>query len=243
MDKVCLIRQPAGLGDIFFLQKAISEIYNSGFEKIIWPLKDNFLYLTQYIRTPYIDFFSEEEDFPYKDVYLNEYNIINQNHFLYIPFQYADRYIGGSVMEAKYKFINSDFNEWVNHFTFKRDIARENILYYNILKLNDDEEYVLVNKNFGSPPDFLTIKNMQLPTDCKLVEMDFYGLDNIFDWCKVIENARNIHTVETSICYFIEKLDCKATEIHLYSRNREADFNYIKNIFTKNYKYYEGRCI
>jgi hypothetical protein len=243
MDKICLIRQPAGLGDIFFLQKAAAEIYNNGYSKIYWPLKDNFLYLTQYIRTPYIHFFSEAEEFPYKDVYLTEFSILNTNNFLYIPFQYADRYIAGSVMEAKYKFINSSFDDWLNYFAFKRDTSRENILYHNILELADDEDYVLVNKNFGSPPDFLTITNMQLPKNCKIVEMDFYGLDNIFDWCKVIENAKEIYTVETSICYFIEKLNCRAQEIHLYSRNREADFNYIKNIFNKNYKYYEGRCI
>lgn len=242
MGKICIIKQPAGLGDIFFLQKLVCEIANEGY-KIIWPVKNNFLFLTQYIRHPYLTFYAEDEMFPYKDVYETQTSVVATSEYLFLPLQYADRYIAGSMMEAKYVWLNKSFENWVDYFSFKRNEEREDVIFSNILGLQEQDDYILINKHFASLPEYQTITNIKHPTDRKVVEMDFYGLDNLFDWCKVIENASEIYTVETSICYLIEKLNCKASTIHLYSRNREPNFDYIKNIFNKSYKYYEGRSV
>ena len=238
MDKICLIRQPAGLGDIFYLQKIAHEILTHGY-KIVWPVQDNFLYITQYIRTPYINFYSEVEDFPFKNIYLsNPMEIIKTDNFRYIPFQHADRMTDTSnsmLLDIKYKLVNSDFNGWADYFNFKRNFGREDMLFYHILGLADSEDYILVNKNFGSPPNTKQITNINISSELKIVNMDFYGLDVIFDWCKVIENAKEIHTVDTSICYIMEKLNLKTPSVNLYCRFNKNDknYNYLNNVVSK----------
>ena len=56
---------------------------------------------------------------------------------------------------------------------------------------------------------------------------------SLFDWCKVFENATEIHTVDTSLSYIFEKLNLKAKRKCLYSRNNPKDsFSRMKKIFT-----------
>ena len=40
-NKVCLIRQPSGLGDIFFSQK-IAQMWIDGGYKVVWPVEDHY---------------------------------------------------------------------------------------------------------------------------------------------------------------------------------------------------------
>jgi hypothetical protein len=239
-----IIRQPAGLGDIFFTQKIahiLHQYYNCN---IVWPVIKEFIWIKDYLKIPFIEFINEEYDFVDKDALKNDVSYIFEwGNSMVIPLQRADLVFTGSVMHAKYKLVDLDFYDWVDYFLFSRNIERENYLYYDVLGLKDGEEYIFVNKNFASPPNNLSIKNIEYSKNIKTIEMDFLGFDNLFDWCKVIENAKEIYTVETSICYILEKLICKSEKIFLYSRNRKADFSYMDGILKKNYLYYEGRCI
>jgi hypothetical protein len=242
--KQIIIRQPAGLGDIFFTQKIAYFLHNHYNCNITWPVIKEFIWIKDYIKLPYINFVNENDDFQDKDALNNDVAYVFEwNDSIVVPLQRADWIFGGSVMHAKYKLVDLYFHDWRDYFSFIRNTERENYLFYEVLGLKDGEDYIFVNKNFGSPPNSVSIKNMKYPSDIKIVEMDFLGFDNLFDWCKVIENAKEIYTVETSICYIIEKLNCKSEKISLYSRNRDADFSYMDGILTKNYLYYEGRCI
>ena len=49
MSKICLINQPAGLGDIFFLQKFVDLKIQEGF-KVIFPVVDNLISASRYFR-------------------------------------------------------------------------------------------------------------------------------------------------------------------------------------------------
>ena len=46
--KPCIIKQPAGVGDVFFLQK-IAHMYRHSGHEIIWPLRDNIFWISEYI--------------------------------------------------------------------------------------------------------------------------------------------------------------------------------------------------
>ena len=45
MKKVCLINQPAGIGDVFFTQKIVDKFLNEGFN-VIYPLEPQLCLLT-----------------------------------------------------------------------------------------------------------------------------------------------------------------------------------------------------
>ena len=69
MSKICLIRQPAGIGDIFFLQKIAKHYISEGYE-ILWPVISEFNYIKDYIKVNGITFVNEQDSFPYKNVYM-----------------------------------------------------------------------------------------------------------------------------------------------------------------------------
>jgi hypothetical protein len=239
-----IIRQPAGLGDIFFTQKIAYFLHEYYKCDIVWPIIKEFSWIKDYLKVPFINFVNEQDNFQDKEALKNDVSYIFEwGNSIIIPLQIADWAFSGSIMHAKYKLVDLDFNDWVDYFYFTRNTKREDYLFYDVLILSDNEDYIFVNNNFGSPPNSISIKNIEYPKNIRCIEMDFLGFDNLFDWCKVIENAKEIYTVETSICYLIEKLICKTEFVNLYSRNRAPNFDYIKNIFNKKYKYYEGRCV
>jgi len=234
MSKICLINQPAGLGDIFFLQKFVDKKILEGFE-VVYPTLPSLIYVRDYIKKSNLNFFSTDEDFPYKGMF-NHNVIIKNENFEYYPFNIADRYLDGSCMEAKYSFVGEEFSNWQEHFTWNRNPEKENNLFYDVLGLNDGEEYSLVSNVWGTPP---TNNYRDVPTSgkYKIVQVQMLDGFNPFDWAKVIENAKEISIVDTSFNYLIEKLETKAENLYLTSRFTPPNFTHIINLFKKNWIY------
>jgi len=237
---ICLVFQPLGIGDVFFCQSIGHYFANKGY-RVIWPLAPQVMYLKDYIISPGIEFVNKEENFPRKDFYIEQNPLILEDDFIFLPLANAShRITNSSLMYAKYELVGLDFELWREGFNFKRNIERENNLYYNILGLKDNESYVFLNKKFGTPP-YYNEAPFNIDTEDKIVEMQFIPNDNLFDWLKVIENASMIVTVDTSYQYLMEKMDnLKATDFYCYPRNNKMDWVPIINkIFTRiNWKYF-----
>lgn len=212
--KKCLFSQPAGAGDIFLLIKAAQHYTDLGYQ-VIWPLLPQLMYIKDYVITP-AEFIDISGSIPEPD--------------LYIDFQNADRIFSGSVMEAKYKLIDLDYSDWVNYFHFNRNIEKENALF-NHLNL-EGKKYTLVSKKYGTPPNFVS-KEVYLEGDNEVIEVDFISDYNIFDWCKVIEEANQISMVETGFNFIIEKLNLKAEKMFMISKHTPPNFIHITNLFQK----------
>ena len=154
-----------------------------------------------------------------------------------MPLAPADRYFSGSVMLAKYKLIQTDWQDWADYFNFKRDKDKEDYIYYDYCKLKDNEKYIFVNKNYGTQPTSLICKYIHSSKfNEKVVNMEFLDNYTLFDWCKVIENACEIHTVETSLNYIIEKLQT-TDKLYMYSKWSPPNFEHIKMLFKKPWNY------
>lgn len=236
MDRVCIIRQPAGLGDIIFTQKIAQTIIEKNIASyIIWPIIKEYTYITSYMVDKKITYINENEPFPFKDFYLsNPKQIIDNKDFLYLPLQAADSIIRDCpIMQAKYKLCNMDYHNWKDYFQFKRNKERESFLE-NYLYIK--EPFTLVNNNFGSK-DYAYLKNnrgISIKGNC--VYMEYLEFDNIFDWIGVLERAEKIHTVDTVWCYFMEKLGLK--NVTIYSRNCNPKFfRYVEGIFNPDWTY------
>ena len=241
--KNCLIRQPAGWGDIIFCQKIAAKLIEQGYH-VHWPVVD-FYYDTvnKYMKKDGITFCRETDEFPFKDAYNAGIMPPSRDHEenLYIPLQYADKLMKSEipfdVLSIKYKIINLDYFDWTDYVAFDRDLERENRLFYEHFGLKDDSKYVIVNRWFGTTVDGYR-KDMNIPEDMQVIEMEPLGFDNIFDWCKLFENATEIHTVDTAICYIMEKLNLKADSMHWYTRNLpQYGYAYCENIYKNNWNY------
>ena len=163
---VCVINQPAGLGDIFYSQKIAKEILKCNkANKIIWPVLDHFIYLKNYLEYNGIEYIEQSKfTIPKDSIEVNLHT--------------ADHRYSGSVMSPP----NS---------------LKHNIPYYG-------------NKD--------------------IVDINFYPDVNLFDWCRILEDASEIHLVETSFIYILEKLNLKSKNNLLYSRFKPANFTHIKHI-------------
>ena len=236
MDRVCIIRQPAGLGDIIFTQKIAQTIIKENLaSRIIWPVIKEYTYITSYMESEEITYINENEFFPYKKTYLsNPKQIIDTKDLLYIPLQAADSIIRDCpIMQAKYKLCNIDYHDWKDYFHFKRNKERESFLenYLNI-----KEPFTLVNNNFGSK-DYAYLKNNRgISIEGNCIYMEYLDFDNIFDWVGILEKADDIHTVDTVWCYFMEKLGIEKATV--YSRNHDPNFfKYVVGIFNPKWVY------
>lgn len=237
MEKQCLIKQPAGLGDIFFCQKIAKQIIDKLNFIVYWPITSKYLYLNEYIKYKNLRFINVENlQTDFNSIYYSNTPIKTDN-FIFLPLQNASTYLNlnsDEIMSSKYKLLNLEWNDWSDYFEFNRNFKRENELYDYLNPKN--LPFILINNKFATPPNIEEIP-INIKSDKKIIYMDSTGFDNVFDWCKLLEKADEIHTVNTSFCYIIEKLNV-CDKLYMYQRgNYFKDFNYVKDIYKKPWTY------
>ena len=228
-NKICLIHHSAGIGDVFFLQYIARKYISMGYH-VIWPLENKILWIKDYISD--IQFCSVDDNFPGKEYYGQDLVIISPQ-FVYLGITRPHLWDINlpQVMPSKYQVLNLDCMDWAKGFQFNRNLEKEDDLYYNVLGLKDDSEYIFVNRYSNTENrrfDGLDYLKFNLPT----VELEIKQGYTLFDWCKVFENAQEIHTVHTSLNYLIDKLDIKCKKYLMYQGNHHPDVKYIP--FSKN---------
>lgn len=228
--KTCLIKQPIGLGDIFYLQKFAHIIKAKGYN-ILWPLRDDIIWVSDYVSG--IDFCKLSDDFFHKDIYYSGHFSYEENDFLFLS---PDGYQapGKRIMESKYFLINEDDSNWYDYFNFNRKIDKEENLFYNMLNLSKDENYIFINKMASIDIRYSNVLDNLSFTD-RVIELSIINGFNLFDWSMVLENANEIHTVHTGINYIIDKLNIKAVIYNMYQGLHHSDVQYIP--FSKNPKF------
>ena len=231
--KTVFINQPAGIGDIFFCQKIACSFINKG-HGIVWPVISEFLPTVRYISNG-INFIDINSDFPHKKEFHQTKIIREIGEDIILPLRYADLSFSGSMMDAKYKMADIPFEDWPIYFNFHRNKEKESYLYHDILKLNDDEPYIFINENYGSPPNPAR-RGIKIGSDKKKVYMDFYPDITLFDWIRVFENSSEIHTVETALNYIVEVTPIQS-KLFMYPKLPHNHFNYISHLFKKPWIY------
>lgn len=214
-----VINQPAMLGDLLFIEPIVRHFHEQGHE-VIWPIKDQYAWLKDYIKYPTILKQSQFE----MDYELCE---MQEN---YIPLRFAtpllrntDPHSGAyheHFMLDKYRLIDLPLDMW-RSLTWERNYEKENELFER-LGLTEGQEYGLVNWHF---------KDIYEPqAEMKAAHYEGHNVTmqpipgfTLLDWTKVIINAQRIHTVETALIYMIEVLPIKAQEIHMFSRSPYQD--------------------
>ncbi|MDA1237353.1 MAG: hypothetical protein O3A15_00210 [Proteobacteria bacterium] len=134
----------------------------------------------------------------------------------------------GTMQKRKYAFVGVSDSDWPDYLHINRNTDKENDLYYNVLGLKDNEDYGLVNIFLGTPPsctstlsiildDFLGSDSSK--NGLRHISLDFIEGFTLFDWMKVIENAKEIWMEGSAITWICEKLNLKAEKLVLYQRN------------------------
>lgn len=222
MTKTCIIKQPAGIGDILFCQGIAKHYADNGY-RVVYPLKSNLTYLKDYLAYPNIEFCDVDGDFPYKEHYASDVSLVSDNYTL-LNLDTSFRHTpNDGIMPSKYQMLGLDYSMWIGKLSLIRNIERERWLYYDYLNLKDGEQYVLLNNKFGTPPDYRTFPIPDIDTSDKLVNMDFIEGTTILDWLLVLEKASGIVTVDTCIQYLLEKLNTKYNFYYCFTRDGSKD--------------------
>lgn len=214
MEEVAVPLQAFGLGDIIFSQEIFRHWY-----KVTWGVLPEFLPGLKRAY-PTINFVDHRKiPYPYSNW---SYYRSKENHI--IPLRWASEILGlpyKHCMRAKYDLFGLDYGTWRNT-TFVRDVEREAALLEAVKKVNGGADVVCC-RTYGSHSQF---HSGAVPAG---VEVQKIGDFSLFDWAAVLEQAKEIHTVSTSLLYVLELLDVKA-EIHLYPRADDPHFKNIQDI-------------
>lgn len=222
--KPVLIKQPKGLGDIFFCQKIACRLVERG-HRVIWPVISKYIYVKDYLIGN-VEFVDIESNFDFKDIYTlcEKGRILEHDNCIIISTDGCKETEEMSgVMIGKYNLVNLDHTDWKNYFQFKRCEQKEIALFHK-LNLREDDEYVIINNNIGGPGDESSWL-FDVPTDLKQIKICEYPGFTIFDWSKILENASAFYTMETCISYIIEKLFTKEREYIMYHRSPSSSPN------------------
>jgi len=250
--KVGLIYQPCGLGDILFCQKIAHVIKSNGYE-VYWPVISEFDWIGKYI--PHFHFVSWEDSeyhlvrpplpaqvqFPYKEIYLPETPTqITSELCFWKGFNIEHQF---PHMKGKYESIGLDWRDWRDHIHFDRNHTKEDQLYYEVLGLKDNEDYVFVNRNFMTRPMPQYYEAISVNPDdygCRVVELQVLKGFSLFDWCKVLERAVSINMIETSLNYLMEspQLFDTMSKKKLFLHHRTGNWQEVRYLFNLPWHYF-----
>lgn len=209
-----VINQPAGLGDILFIEPIYRHFHNEGYE-VIAPVNNDLLWIQDYI--PYVKFVDRNK-FPYN----SEAATQKDDGRKHIPLRFANPLYRGFAdlhygddrknwMRDKYLYLGLNENLFIT-MNFEMNKEKQERLF-NLL--NIEWGYNLVNPHFGGSFEKVNIK---VNNDLPVIEMRKIEGFTLLDWMPVIIGASNIYTVETSLIWIVESYPTVAKEIHLYPR-------------------------
>jgi len=211
-----IINQPFGIGDILFLSPLITQL---DVDHIIWPVVDHYYWVKDYIFINNLTF-----------IKFSEFNPSNYEEYVEVPLQHAHSLIPQveDCMQAKYMLLEANPELW-RTLSFTRNIEKENQLK-QYLNITPDDKFIFVNNNFAGP-EFNYKVDISLKTDLKIVYQEYVEGFTLLDWCGVLEQAKEIHTVSTSLFFVIEALKLEKTSLHLYPRKPlDKDLSPIKTL-------------
>lgn len=206
------VKQAFGLGDILFLSPLIQEIEKDGnIEEIYWKIKDEYYWVVDYLEFYKVIFIKESEyNYSFRD-------------FQTLNFEQSFHIVGGiDCMCSKYNLVKAPLEIWRN-ISFKRNFEKEAELL-QILNISENEEFIFVNNNFADP-NLKYSTNINVETNLRIITLEYLEGFTLLDWCGILEIAKEIHTVSTSLYFVIEGIG-RTEGLHLYPRKPfDKDFS------------------
>jgi hypothetical protein len=213
-----IINQPFGIGDILFLNPLIKQL---DIEQAIWPVVDYYYWIKDYIFIDNLTF-----------IKVSEFNPSNYEDYVEVPLQHAHSFIpqANDCMEAKYLLLEADPELW-RTLTFNRNKEKETQLKQH-LNIHPNDKFIFVNNNFAGP-EYNYKVNITPQSNYKIIYQEYIEGFTLLDWCGVLEQSIEIHTVSTALFFVIEALNLENIPLHLYPRKPlDKDLSPIKTLIS-----------
>lgn len=143
-----------------------------------------------------------------------EKNVLNKN-IIKIGFDKLNRNI--KFDRSFYEQVQMDFSKRWDNFYFKRDLNRESSIfkYYSI----EENNYVFLHDDIDR-----SFKIPNINKELNIIRPEKNLTDNIFDYCYLIENAREIYCIDSSFKLLADSINLKTDKLFYYL-NREQNYN------------------
>tara|TARA_Y100000310_G_scaffold268936_1_gene281839 strand:+ start:1435 stop:2160 length:726 start_codon:yes stop_codon:yes gene_type:complete len=222
MSAKAIIIQPGAFGDIL-LCAPIAEIYSNNLYDVYWPTTGKYKNLIdrlEYVNHVLLDNRELNSDWLRSDVIKSCEYI--ENNPMDVIINLADRgphntaqQHGENFEECKYRLANVPI-KCKHQLSWRRDTDKENELYE--LVVGDKEEYIFCHLE-SSRGD-----RAMLPSDVKdyIIEGKYIEGFDIYDWYKIIMNAKRIFCVESAFHQFIDGFVTTIPHIEKYILSRST---------------------
>ncbi|MEI6346114.1 MAG: hypothetical protein WCO79_02685 [bacterium] len=165
-------------------------------------------------------------------IFLNNcFGNLKYNKVLTVGFDNLDATSGIQIEQQFYAIAEVPLEKKWESFLVKRDLDREHSLIRQIAPIGD---FVFLHED---PSRNFVIKRTYVGKDYYVITPNKQLTDNIFDYCRTIEKAKEIHVIDSSFMFLIDCLPYKNPEqkrfVHRYSRqNPEWQLPILKKSWT-----------
>ena len=124
----------------------------------------------------------------------------------------TDTYKNDTFDEGMYSLGGLSIQDKWDYFYFERDEEREKNVFYNILKLKDDEDFIFVHEHKERGRH---IKKEHL-SDLKIINPSNYQDIGIFDFLYTMEKAKEIHLHNSSFLCLVDSIQLRNDNIFFH---------------------------
>lgn len=251
-NRICLINQPAGIGDILYTLKIGQVFYKNGYH-VIWPIIRQYSWLPDYLNLVPFDFpvFDNIRDQYILDLFNSSTaEVIETGDLVYLPLRRSTLNSLGSkhqLMFSKYAMVNLGHlcRHWYHAIQITRNYDRECCVLQHY-GLSASTDFIFVNSKIGSPDGHLhelaamssIIEKLNFYSPYPIIENQFIHGTTLFDFIQILCLAREVHLPNSVFAWLVEYLRfCGLTRPDqkrvCYPRDRgnpiNDNWNYIKN--------------
>jgi len=134
-----------------------------------------------------------------------------------IGFEFLDRASGIPVEKQFYKIAGVPFEKKWDSFYVERDLAKEQALFDKIAPKSD---YIFLHEDASRG---YGVNRKRVRSDLPIIVADPKVAPNMFDYCTIIERAKEIHVFDSSFMFLVDCLQYSAPDqklfIHRYARS------------------------
>lgn len=218
LKKRLLINQPGKVGDIL-LCAPIAHYFSEEYF-VDWHCPEKYHPLFNYL--PYANPVSFFKDRTYDRVIDLSFGLGGKPE----SWWQANKQRFSSFVEAKYELAGIP-SQFKSELKWNRNIVKENALY-EIIKQTQKFDYILCHESsdYGTP--------INVDSKHKVLFQPIQDF-TIFDWYKVIQNATEIHCIDSSLCNFVDVIPDLKAKLFYYKSDRVKN-QYDETLLTKNWQ-------
>lgn len=209
--------QSRGLGDIVIALPIAKWYHDLGFE-VIWPIDEKF-YPSFKDSADYVNFIPFKFMPSLEGFYTTPLKLLHENkcskiftlysYLSNLPINQRDLYNSLTFDQYKYAISKVPFQEKWN-LCIKRDKQREEHLFNKLIKQDD---YVLIQDTGSNVKVNLIIPNQYKNYNKIYIDE---STDSIFDWLKIIENAKVLFLIDSCFANLVEQLKIKTPKYFIF---------------------------